>query len=1164
MATTHGRRQIGGADRYAVHVRSAICALLMTLCAAFPAAAGAQNPIVLENQHQGTSAWKIGTAPYRVADDVNGQIKGYASATSVNLGEDITFKVSVKPAQSYTIDIYRLGCYPDASGNCLGGRAMTQLGPVDGIEQPACDVDGPTGTNTGLTVCNWSGPTFTVPANWTSGIYLGVLTNQTGYQNYVPFVVRDDARRDALLYVQPVTTHLAYNNYPNHGSGNVRNGKSLYDNASGGAETVAGPSRTRAVKVSFDRPYPATGAPSDLVDLSSGWSWEEYFVRWAEKAGHDISYATSVDLHAEPTLARNHKGILSVGHDEYWSKQMFDNAEAARDAGVHLAFFGSNDVYWQVRFEQSGSGVPNRVMVSYKNSPNNTYSTNDPIADRSLATVRFQDPPVNRPAQTLLGTSFLGGTGRSTLNTDLIASDVDNWAFDGSGLARGDAARNLVGYEADAYSCHYPLPANRSYTLLTRSPFTDDQGYTSIAHSSLYQAPSGAWVFYAGTMSWSWALDRRTPTASLGLPSGWVDPRIQRVTSNLLDAFSGTTTPQPGTPQPPPPCEEDRQTTFEDGRLTGPPLPATRTGVDRVLGTGVTLETANPIEGTHSARVQNAGAAWLNERLTPTDDLTVAMSVRLNAIPTGDVRVMTVSSLIHTVGNLTLRSNGKLCLRSGTSWIGGSTTTACTATSLAVGTTYRVALHQVRGSGADAILEAFVAPAGSPLGTAFAKTSSGTWTTRADKLDFGAMTATVLDAVFDSVDISGRALSAPQVPQNLAATAMSSARIEISWQDVASETSYLLERDTAASFSSPTTISRPADSTTYIDTTVGPSTTYYYRLRAVNGLGPSDATSTVSATTSIAPPAAPSGLRATSDTATQTRLDWSDDSSDETGFVVELSSDRAFASVTAVTLASNTTTYTDTVVSEGPRFYRLKAINAAGESGPSAAVTNSRIKDITFEDGTSNLVNANTGVDRNPSGKIVLQSSSPLNGAYSAHVPGVDAAYLEQNFAAADDLYVSFYLRLGAIPASDMRVLQLLNGTSTVIGNLWVKTNGTLCLKYNNYWSAGSIAAACTPVTSPLVTGASYRIGLREKRGDGTSSATLEAFWAKNSDATTDPTTPMHRFSATSLAPGAPGYFTLPATSLRLGATLSTTTLNATFDDIKLDRSFMPAASPAP
>src|SRR5207244_4561133 len=71
-----------------------------------PTRAAAQtNPIVIENQQPGTIQWKIpwGSA----ATDSGGQIKGYASATSVNKGQNITFYVSVNPAQPYTIDVFR-------------------------------------------------------------------------------------------------------------------------------------------------------------------------------------------------------------------------------------------------------------------------------------------------------------------------------------------------------------------------------------------------------------------------------------------------------------------------------------------------------------------------------------------------------------------------------------------------------------------------------------------------------------------------------------------------------------------------------------------------------------------------------------------------------------------------------------------------------------------------------------------------------------------------------------------------------------------------------------------------------------------------------------------------------------------------------------------------
>ncbi len=65
------------------------------------------NPIVTENQNPGTAAWVL----TKQSDDVNGQVLGYASDVSVPVGKNITFQISVKPSQTYSIDIYRMGYY---------------------------------------------------------------------------------------------------------------------------------------------------------------------------------------------------------------------------------------------------------------------------------------------------------------------------------------------------------------------------------------------------------------------------------------------------------------------------------------------------------------------------------------------------------------------------------------------------------------------------------------------------------------------------------------------------------------------------------------------------------------------------------------------------------------------------------------------------------------------------------------------------------------------------------------------------------------------------------------------------------------------------------------------------------------------------------------------
>lgn len=1119
------------------------------------------NPIVLENQQPGTTAWRIGTGSYRLADDANGQIKGYASATSVNKGGSVNFDVSVNPAQQYSIDVYRLGCYPDASGTCLGGRFMAHLGPLDGVKQPDCSLDGPEGGNTGLLQCQWTGSTFVVPSDWTSGIYVAVLTNANNYQNYIQFVVRDDEGRAALLYQQPVMSYEAYNNYPNYGSNDSRNGKSAYDNTSGGADTVAGAGRKRAVKLSFDRPYANTGA-DDLVD-TNGWSWELYFVHWLEKSGYDVDYSTSLDTHEHPNTMLNHKAFVSVGHDEYWTKQMFDASEAARNSGVNLAFFGANDVYWQVRMESSGGGTADRVMVVYKNTPNNSYDTVDPVADPSLRTVRFQDPPVNRPAQSLIGLSFLGSTERSTKNTAYSVVHSDNWVYSGTDFADGSTVPGIVGYEADAYSCMYAPPDATVYTLLSKSRLVDGSGYAGSSNASLYQARSGSWVFASGTMSWPWALDRSTPAPDQGLPNGWVDPRMQQATANILDVMTGAK--QAGAVSADvPECVDHRLMTFESGALNSGAPPASQDGADKTFGS-VTLESTNPLSGKYSARLANVGNSYLDERLTAVDDLNLTFSLRLNALPAGDARIALVYSGFTAIGNVVLRSNGTVCLRNGNAWIGGSTSTACTTTPLAVGPKYRIRLHQLRGTGGDGILETFVATGDAAFGASLAKTTTGLWTTRVDRVSVGSTTSTAIDATFDDIQIDGGPVSTPSAPSALSATSsLSNTEIDLRWTDNAStETSYVVERSTSSAFDSLTAFRLPADATSYADTTGAPSTTYYYRIKAANASGDSPYSGTASATTRTAPPSQPSNLTATVLSQSSTRLDWTDNSANEQSFVVERSPTSSFMVVTPFTLPANTTSLTDSGLADGAYWYRVKAVNGGSSSSYTNVARGPRIKDVTFEDGTTNLTNSGTGVDRNPGNLVRQETAAPIKGGYSARVANVANAYLDQNVSGIDDLWVSMYLRLAARPSSDYRVAQILSGTAT-IANLWIRTNGTLCLKYGNYWSGGSSTTACTSAPLALAP-ATYRIAIHEVLGNGTSNAFVSGYVATGDTAfAQDANGGPIPFASSSLGPSAPGYWQTQATTFRFGATLSTVPLDATFDDIKLDSAFLPPPSSGP
>src|SRR5439155_8207600 len=151
----------------------------------------------------------------------------------------------------------------------------------------------------------------------------------------------------------------------------------------------------------------------------------------------------------------------------------------------------------------------------------------DPIQGPTT-TGDFRWPPINRPEQTLTGLMF----NFTSPNTNYIVTNSSHWVYAGTGFQDGDVVPGIVGYESDSFLTNYPPPNSANQTLLSNSPFTDS-GVTKYQNTSIYQAPSGAWVFASGTMSWSWALD----DAFGPLQHFVLNTRIQRATANVLNAF---------------------------------------------------------------------------------------------------------------------------------------------------------------------------------------------------------------------------------------------------------------------------------------------------------------------------------------------------------------------------------------------------------------------------------------------------------------------------------------------------------------------------------------------------------------------------------------------------------------------------------------------------
>ncbi|PYC68694.1 phosphoribosylamine--glycine ligase [Streptomyces tateyamensis] len=436
----------------------------------------------------------------RNSDDVVQQIKGFAAAGAVHPGGAVDLRVTVNPPRDFRVDVYRIGHYAGA-----GARHMTASPLIPGLRQPAPLVAGRTVS------CHhwWHSWRLQVPAHWAPGAYVAVLTTaDQRNRSHVPFTVRDprtDGPGPELLLVLPDVTWQAYNLFPEDG----HSGASLYHcwDEHGG---LLGESAT-AVTVSFDRPHAGAGLP-----LHVGHAYD--FIRWAERYGYPLAYATATDLHAGLVEPSRHRALVFPGHDEYWSEPMRRSAERARDGGTSLLFLSANALYWRVELGPSAAGEPNRLLHCRKRQ---RVLPGSPAAGLpGAASALWRD--AGEPEQHLLGIQYAG---RVAQPVPLVVGNTWHWLWAGTGLADGDRVPGLVAGEADRYFPKVALPTSTERVLLAHSPYQDDLGRPRYQETSLYRAPSGAYVFAAGTFAWSPALDR----------PGHTDERIQRATANLLD-----------------------------------------------------------------------------------------------------------------------------------------------------------------------------------------------------------------------------------------------------------------------------------------------------------------------------------------------------------------------------------------------------------------------------------------------------------------------------------------------------------------------------------------------------------------------------------------------------------------------------------------------------
>jgi hypothetical protein len=467
-----------------------------------------------ENERPGTRDWVLEQT--RVDPSTKYRcpwIEGFCSHTSIRPGDFLELFVSTNPPSPFRVDLYRLGYYRGS-----GGRHLMHLGPFPGVTQP----DPPVGARR-VRDCRWAPDVAVrIPHGWVSGVYLGKLTaERDGLQSYVVFIVRDDRRADFLFQCSD-TTWAAYNRWPSQFS--------LYDD--GKKVWYWGPQ----VQVSFNRPY---GKYCQILDapLSTGSGefllWEFPLAYWMEAQGFDVTYISNLDTHADPAGLRRAKGFLSVGHDEYWSQDMFDHVQQAILAGTNVAFLSGNACYGRIAFGPDARGRANRA-----------FERVDIFGPKQEEELRdFPEmagfPFASTHANTLMGAH---STPPVTGGGDWICALPDHWLFAGTGMKAGEGIPGLVGWEWHGDPA--PIPGLEIVaTGATQSP----RGKGTYA-ATLYPGPRGNLVFNASTCWWA---DGLSEPPGYVRPSVYTTPRgpdarAQRITRNLLERMAGSSWPRCG------------------------------------------------------------------------------------------------------------------------------------------------------------------------------------------------------------------------------------------------------------------------------------------------------------------------------------------------------------------------------------------------------------------------------------------------------------------------------------------------------------------------------------------------------------------------------------------------------------------------------------------
>ena len=433
--------------------------------------------VVAENRKPGTTDWNI-PAKSQASDT---ELAGFVDHDSVLPGTPLQLRVTTTQP-TFSVAAYRMGWYGGQGGRLVWtGPQLPRIAQPQPLVKPGNEVD----------ASNWKPSTTISTTGWPPGLYL-IKLSAAGKAKWIPLVVRSQSLAGRLAIVYATPTYQAYN-------------------AWGGWSLYTGPKSTRATHVSFDRPYDKSGAR--LVTAG-----ERQLTALAEKNGLPTAYASQVDVDRSPALVKGARGLVSLGHDEYWTTNMRSAWESARDGGTNLAFLGANASYWRIRIE-------GRTIVGYKGD-----AASDPVQGPQT-TARWRQAPSPRPENSLTGQLYECFPARGPL----VVIDPSFFLFAGTGASKGAAYNGLVGVEVDRA---YPMAGTpATLHVAAHSPVQCGKIGKTYSDVTYYTTASGAGVFASGSMSWAVGLLGPNLNREYGIDQRASD-FAAKVTTNLVRAMS--------------------------------------------------------------------------------------------------------------------------------------------------------------------------------------------------------------------------------------------------------------------------------------------------------------------------------------------------------------------------------------------------------------------------------------------------------------------------------------------------------------------------------------------------------------------------------------------------------------------------------------------------